>query len=216
MFSIKKLLQLMLITALALHGMVYTAHAEQLDKSVKDWYKSPQNDEGQKKGEEPQSAPGTASSAGLTFWDFLRMIFATIFVVALLYFMLKFINKKNRAYQKANYIENLGGTSLGANRSIQLIKVGGRVLVVGVGENIQLLKEIADENEYSDLLNEHNEKLERLIQPGDFITKLLQRTKNSGSGGNGFSLELRKQLEDMAGSRKKLKDELDSKGRDGE
>ncbi|RFU71298.1 flagellar biosynthetic protein FliO [Peribacillus saganii] len=213
MYSIKKLLLIILVTAVSLHGMGNTAHAAQLDKSVKEWYKSPESDKEEKKGEETPSAPGAASSAGLTFWDFLRMIFATVFVVALLYFMLKFINKKSRAYQKANYIENLGGTSLGANRSIQLIKVGGRVLVVGVGENIQLLKEIADESDYNELIKEHNEKLERLVQPSDFITKLLQKKKHSESGDKGFSFELKKQLEELAGSRKKLKDELDNKGR---
>ena len=64
------------------------------------------------------------NSVGLSFWDFLRMIFAMIFVVALLYFVLRFIGKKTKSYQKANFIENLGGTGLGGNRSVQLVKVG--------------------------------------------------------------------------------------------
>ena len=36
------------------------------------------------------------SSVGLTFWDFVKMIFATVFVVGLLYFVLKFVNKKRQ------------------------------------------------------------------------------------------------------------------------
>ena len=72
------------------------------------------------------------------------MIFATVFVVGLLYFVLKFVNKNGRLFKSTQLIENLGGTALGANRSVQLIKVGNRLLIVGVGENIQLLKEIED------------------------------------------------------------------------
>ena len=69
-----------------------------------------------------------------------------------------FISKKTKSYQKANFIENLGGTNLGSNRSIQLVKVGNRVLIVGVGEDIQLLTEIEDEAERKQLLVEYNQE----------------------------------------------------------
>ena len=45
------------------------------------------------------------------------------------------------------------GTTLGANRSVQLIKIGNQLLIVGVGENIQLLKEIDDEQEYEQIIS---------------------------------------------------------------
>ena len=53
------------------------------------------------------------SSVGLTIWDFVKMIFATVFVVGLLYFVLKFVNKKGRLFKSTQLIENLGGTALG-------------------------------------------------------------------------------------------------------
>ncbi|UTW69215.1 flagellar biosynthetic protein FliO [Anaerobacillus sp. HL2] len=43
------------------------------------------------------------------------------------------------------------------NRSIQIIRVGKRILiVVGVGESIQLLKEIDDENEVDKILEDYD------------------------------------------------------------
>ena len=110
-----------------------------------------------------------SNNVGLSIWDFLRMIFVMIFVVALLYFVLRFIGKKTKSYQKANFIENLGGTNLGGNRSVQLVKVGERVLIVGVGEDIQLLTEIEDEAERKQLLEEYNQKIEQMIQPSDLF-----------------------------------------------
>ena len=58
----------------------------------------------------------------------------------------------------------MGGTGLGGNRSIQLVKVGDRILIVGVGEDIQLLTEIKDEAERNQLLDEYNQKIEQMIQ----------------------------------------------------
>nr|WP_275585062.1 flagellar biosynthetic protein FliO [Peribacillus deserti] len=124
--------------------------------------------------------------------------------------MLRFMNKKNRSFQKANFVENLGGTSLGGNRSIQLVKVGERVLVVGVGDNIQLLKEIAEEEEYKDLLQEHNSKLDGMLQPSDLISKWMQRSKDQDSE-NRFTGQLKKQLEELSKSRKKMIENLDQK-----
>ena len=51
-------------------------------------------------------------------------------------------------------VENLGGNRLGANRSVQLIKVGERLFVVGVGENIQLLKKLKKDKNMSKLFHE--------------------------------------------------------------
>jgi flagellar protein FliO/FliZ len=146
------------------------------------------------------------------------MILATIFVVALLYFMLKFINKKSKTYKSSQLVENLGGTALGNNRSVQLIKVGSRILVVGVGENIQLLKEIDNPEELNLLISDYNEKMQQLLQPSDIVTKVLQRRKNAGQqderNGSQFHSLLSQQLEDITKGRKQLYKEMEKKGSD--
>lgn len=114
-------------------------------------------------------------------------------------------------------MENLGGTGLGANRSVQLVKVGGRILVVGVGENIQLLKEIDDPKEYEQLLKDHNDKIDQMIQPGEFAMKLKNKwLKKSESETASFSAEFKNQLDQMSDSRKRLLNELGRRGRDNE
>ncbi|MED3909372.1 flagellar biosynthetic protein FliO [Peribacillus simplex] len=219
MFLIKKWLQVSLMIAVFFSGAIQV-HAEDFEKTVKDVYKQPDdlkvdNDESiDSKSTKQASNP---DKVGITVWEFLRMIFATIFVVALLYILLKFINKKSKSYQKANSVENLGGTSLGANRSVQLVKVGGRILVIGVGENIQLLKEIDDPKEYEQLLKDHNDKIDQIIQPGGLAMKLKNKwLKKSGSETASFSAEFKNQLDQMSDSRKKLLKELGRKGRDKE
>ncbi|CAM3419146.1 flagella biosynthesis regulatory protein FliZ [Aeromicrobium ponti] len=218
MLNIRKMLALLLLISIVLLGMQPLAHAEQLNNSVKECMENPE--ECGKEGittEDETPVQQEGGTVGLTFWDFFKMILATIFTVGLLYVLLKFINKKSKVYNRSQIVENLGGTALGSNRSIQLIKVGNRILVVGVGENIQLLKEIDDSEEYSQIITEHNDKMEQLIRPSDIVTKVMKRTKQSeGINQNTpkFSALLGQQLDEIKKGRRKLFDEIERKGPD--
>lgn len=87
------------------------------------------------------------SKGGITWVDYVKLIAALFFVVMLLYGLLKFVNSRTKRFQHAKIIHNLGGMSLGANRSIQIVKIAGTFYVVGVGENINLIKEVTDTDE---------------------------------------------------------------------
>ncbi|WP_286182524.1 flagellar biosynthetic protein FliO [Bacillus sp. ISL-55] len=198
----------------ALFSPIGMASAEQLNKSVKDCLKNPDScDDGQAEKTTTNISDDEQSGVGVGFLDFLRMILATAFVAALIYFLLKFINKKSVMYKSSQLVENLGGTSLGANRSVQIVKAGNKLLIVGVGENIQLLKEIDDPEEYSQVIQEYNNKMEQLVQPSDIVTKLLKRAKkDDGNQRSEFSALLKNQLSDMASGRKKMLEEMQKKG----
>ncbi|MFJ7747057.1 flagellar biosynthetic protein FliO [Peribacillus sp. NPDC097295] len=224
MFAFKKWLQVSLVFTLFFCGAMQ-ASAENLDDTVKKFYEpedSKKDKTDKSKGSHSSDSQSTDQTTnpekvGITVWEFLRMILATIFVVALLYIVLRFVGKKGKTYQKANSVENLGGTSLGANRSVQLVKVGGRILVVGVGENIQLLKEIDDPKEYEQLIEDYNDKMDQMIQPRDLMAKLKSKwLKKNETETTSFSSEFKSQLDQMSKSRKKLLNELDRKGRDKE
>ncbi|GLB59337.1 flagellar biosynthetic protein FliO [Cytobacillus sp. NCCP-133] len=217
MLDVRKMIAFLLILLIVLLGMQPRTHAEQLNNSVKECIENSENcgEEGIGKGEDV-TAQEDGSRVGLTFWDFFKMILATIFTVGLLYVLLKFINKKSKVYTRSQIVENIGGTALGGNRSVQLIKVGKRILVVGVGEDIQLLKEIDDSEEYSQLITEHNDKMEQLIRPSDIVTKVMKRTKQPDgdlSGSPKFSAMLGQQLDEIKKGRRELFDELERKGK---
>ncbi len=63
-------------------------------------------------------------------------------MLGILIFVLRFLNKRNQNYQQNSVIRNLGGHSVGAQKSVQLLQIGNQIYVVGVGEDVQLLKEI--------------------------------------------------------------------------
>ncbi|WNB90391.1 flagellar biosynthetic protein FliO [Bacillus sp. NEB1478] len=96
------------------------------------------------------------SESGSTFFMLVKLIFMLGIVLAILFFVLKFIQKKSVSFQDGKNLQSLGGIGVGQNRSIQLIKTGNSVLVVGVGDTITLLKEVSDDAEVKLLMEQHS------------------------------------------------------------
>lgn len=151
-----------------------------------------------------------AAPVGIGFMDVLRMIAALAFVVALLYFLLRFINKKSRSYQENNTVRHLGGTALGGSRSVQVIKIGKRIFVLGVGEDVSLLKEIEDPVECAEMLNRYEEQSEIMIQPMDVVNKMkpnwMGRKKPKDSAD--FKQEFERKIEELKKSREQAIQDL--------
>jgi flagellar protein FliO/FliZ len=216
--NFQKWLMTALIVLFALISTEQSVFAQSLNNSVKDCIQHPEKCQDQKPAAK-QSVKQTndSSQVGVTMWDFVRMIFATAFVVALLYFLLKFINKKSRSFKSTQLVENLGGTVLGANRSVQIVKIADRLFIVGVGENVQLLKEIDDPSERTQILTDYNNKLDQSVHPSELVTKIIDKTKKwqpSNKKGPTFTTLFKAQLDELSKGRKKLFEELEQKGSD--
>lgn len=162
-----------------------------------------------------QSADAVSAS------DVLRLIGATAFVLVLLYALLKWLSRRHSpAFGSKGLIENLGGTSVGANRSVQLIKVGNRLLVIGVGDSIQLLREISNEDEINELLAQHNERLERMASFHPFGSRLREYWTAKAKRGSGpapsFSSLFAEEMSRMADRRNEWLKRLKEKGTAGD
>lgn len=150
-------------------------------------------------------------------FDFINILFALFLVLTLLYVTLRFIKKKNQSFTSTRTMMNLGGTSLGGNRSVQLVKVGDRILVVGVGEDIQLLKEIDSKEEIEQILSGQQNEVQQMLQPTDVISKIVEQIRyfkdEKRSESNDFKSHLTKQLSEISNGRKKILQELEKKGK---
>jgi flagellar protein FliO/FliZ len=209
-----KYIKKVILALIFFHALLVTfpvqAEDGHIDKSVSD---ALGNQEKQVDKEQETDVIETAEPANeLTAGDFIKMIFTTLFVIALIYLLLKFVNKRNRMFNQHRFIENLGGTSLGTNRSIQIVKVGERILVVGVGDTVQLLKEIKDTDEMNEILEQHNASLDSMIQPRDILNRMIQKRKEVKDGDQThFSSMLQKQLSELKQGRKKIVEQLENK-----
>ncbi len=215
MQKIKTLLIIFFILLLSISFISPAVHAEQVN-SVKDCLENPDecgSGEANADGKSQKRSDVENGMAGVGIWDFIKMILATVFVVVLIYFLFKFLNKKNREYQHTALMQNLGGIKVGANRSVQIIKIGDRVFIIGVGENVNLIKELNSEDVQL-LLTKYNDYLENLAGPGDIFSRLLQRKEEMKRKEDKpvFSTVLDEQFEDMNKKRKEVYEEITKKG----
>jgi len=134
------------------------------NKSVSDYWNTDKDSDADKKSDTeeinletdtnaPIADPSSDGKAvGSSVGDYIKVMVALLFVVGLLYGLLKLVNRKNRLYDKNRYMKNMGGLSLGQHKSIQLVIIGESYYLVGVGDDVSLLKEITDPEEIDKLV----------------------------------------------------------------
>ncbi len=176
------------------------------DTTVDEWLnKEPEQSE-QPATHNPVEADERESES-LSF-PIIKMLAALAFIVFLIYSLAKFVNKRTRSYQGNRALETLSGISVGQNRSIQIVKVGDHVLVVGVSDSIQLLKEISDEDEVEKILQQHIEN----SNDEDIISKSKQWLQNrKSSDSQSFTALLDQQLKKMTDKRKEAYNDVEIK-----
>jgi flagellar protein FliO/FliZ len=156
--------------------------------------------------------PETAES-GSTFFMLVKLIFMLGIVLAILFFVLRFIQKKSVSFQDGKNLQSLGGIGVGQNRSVQLIKTGNSVLVVGVGDTVTLLKEITDEDEVKVMLEQRPVQNVGAITD-QWKTKWLNRNDSSKTLGTTnqtakFQNVLNSIMEDRKEQRKQIEKSLE-------
>ena len=167
--------------------------------TVDEWLKDSDGKNEEKNDEttpaEPDSEPeqnntdSAIESNGPLLFDLVKMFFALILVLALIYLLLKFLNKRNKLFQQVRALENLGGISVGQNKSIQIVRIGQRFYLIGVGDNVQMLQEITDDDVITDLLEAEN------AEKGSLTAPFFRRKANNSDQidfKNMFSAELAK------------------------
>ncbi|WP_170287574.1 flagellar biosynthetic protein FliO [Aquibacillus halophilus] len=154
--------------------------------------------------EEEESEEESFGQSTNLFLVLVQLILALAFVLALIYFLLKFVNGKNKMFQKVRTLENLGGIPLGSNKSIQVVRIGERVYVLGVGENVELLSEITDDQTKEDLLA--NDQVTEL-NPSSIISSMWKKKKSEEKDENSpqhFTQLFQNELSKLTEGRKKI------------
>lgn len=225
--KIKFLFTSIFLFLLFIHPLGFDAQAdESTNKSVADSYEEnngqPSKEESEENKEDTtptqqesqdkdtsENGSNPPEIEGNVFILFVQMLFALAVVIILIVFLIRFVGKKSQAYQSSKTVQNLGGVPLGSNKSIQLIKVGGSVLVVGVGESIQLLKEVTEEADLNQINQQPNVEMgtDQNILISRFFNWLKQ-PKWMGQATNkkntDFKNLLEKQLKDVKESQREI------------
>ncbi|MHC0038143.1 flagellar biosynthetic protein FliO [Pseudoneobacillus sp. C159] len=85
----------------------------------------------------------------------MKFLFSFILVIGLLILLLRYLAKRNQALTANGPVLPLGGYPLGNNKSIQVVMIGQTIYIVGVGDDISLIRAIPPGEEYQHLLESY-------------------------------------------------------------
>ncbi|MBU5594970.1 flagellar biosynthetic protein FliO [Amphibacillus sp. MSJ-3] len=149
----KKLLSLIILFFFTINVLVLSAETK--DDSVTDFFNQDQTDSiepgsedqilDQEDGGEDQP-PLLNNQTPNLFGLIVKVVLVLALIIGLIYILLKIFNQTSRFNKQGESLINLGGLSLGSNKSVQMIKVGEQVYLIGVGDNVSILTEITDED----------------------------------------------------------------------
>lgn len=189
-----------------------TSLAAQSNPSIQDCIDKPKLCDDNTKKDKQQEIPALKSSK-LTFFDYVKMIFSFAIVIGLLYLVLNWIKRNGTTFNKNSLVTSLGGTSVGSNKSVQLIKIGNSVYVVGVGENVTLLKEINNPEEIQTI----DEKVEQRNQVDMKVSKLFGKAikierNQFDSPKDSFKNLFQQQIQSIKGKKNSILTRMDEEG----
>ncbi|WP_084268831.1 flagellar biosynthetic protein FliO [Oceanobacillus damuensis] len=145
----------------------------------------------------------TESTGSLAF-ELVKVFFALVLILALIYILIKFLNKRTKLSNHVKALENVGGISVGQNKSIQIVRIGTHLYIVGVGENVQMLQEITDEQVKEDILLS-KEGTSDDFPGGTLLSSLIQKKQgNQDSSDSNFKAMFSKELENLKQNRNKM------------
>lgn len=148
------------------------------------------------------------------------LIFYTLLIVGLIYLLIRFLATKQRAIQTNQLVQVMGGGTVGQQKSVQLVKVGSQVLVVGIGQDVTLLKEIEDEAEKAKLIEAMEEQSVQLKEKPKWLERGLEmirpRTSSDSTPNRSFQALLQQSLDKQKETLQSVKKRMshDEKGRD--
>jgi flagellar protein FliO/FliZ len=141
-----------------------------------------------------------------------QLIFYTLLIIIMIYALIKFLASRQKKLNPNQAIQLVGGTALGNNKSLQLVKVGGKIYLLGVADQITLIKEFASEDEL-DLSGGNQGKSALFASSLLGLTKKQSDSQSKGQFEQLFTQSLDKQKE----KQNQLRSELfqnDEEGRD--
>lgn len=183
------------------------APAVQAAANVEDWLKENNNQQEEKEDtttpidEENTSMEGSDEGSASLFIVIVKMIFALLLVLGLIYVLLQFLKKKNKLFLKSNTLENIGGITVGSNKSMQIIRIGSRFFVIGVGENVDILHEITDQEVVQGLLEKDDEQN---LPTKHFLSSIMPGKSTGQKVERNFKQLFSRELRNLKQNRKKI------------
>lgn len=152
-----------------------------------------------------EKAETSSKNTGSIVINLFKIFFALVLVLILIYLLLALIKRKSKISVHSHALENLGGISVGQQKSIQIIRIGDKVYAIGIGNDVTMLDEITDEA----VIRQLEENATGDAQPFSiiqnlFMKKATSRKQDEDSAHHSFQSNLEDELQKLKSNREQL------------
>ncbi|WP_134700386.1 flagellar biosynthetic protein FliO [Ammoniphilus sp. YIM 78166] len=130
----------------------------------------------------------------------IKVVFFLIIIGVLIYLLIRFLSNQSRQSLGGLPLRIVGGVALGQNRSLQVVQIGRKLYVVGVGQDVRMLTEIEDQVEIETWLTKETETPKMI--------DLLMRWKKQKSEEQSFQYIFEDQLSQLKENRSRAEQVL--------
>lgn len=163
--------------------------------------------------EEIENAPIKEKSlAGII----VQLILYTLLIVAMIYGLIKFLAARQKNLQPNQAVKLMGGTPLGNNKSLQVVKIGGHMYLLGVGDEVTLIKEFSDGAEINNIEKDFEQQQPALSKSLFDLTKKKVVAYSKKSQQNGFDQLFKQSLNKQKAQQQALENEFEKETQDKE
>ncbi|MFF2888086.1 flagellar biosynthetic protein FliO [Paenibacillus sp. NPDC057967] len=120
------------------------------------------------------------TSPGELLGNMVWVMVALAIVITLIILVIKWLSRRNQLWGANRSMRSLGGIALGQNSSIQVVEIGGRVYIVGVGQQITLIDKFLDAEEAAELIASLDNQSNTAWSPKD-LTNMVKQWRNRHS-----------------------------------
>lgn len=117
------------------------------------------------------------TSPGELLGNMVWVMVALAIVITLIILVIKWLSRRNQLWGANRSMRSLGGIALGQNSSVQVVEIGGRVYIVGVGQQITLLDKLADPDDAAELIAALENQTNSAWSPKD-LTDMVKQWRN--------------------------------------
>lgn len=143
---------------------------------------------------------------GSLFFEIVKVVFALLLVLALIYIFLYFLKRRNKLGTRIKSLENIGGVSVGQNKSVQLLRLGDHLYLIGVGEDVTLLQKIEEKSLIEEIMRERDEN-KADFTTGPLLSSILQKKdENKREKPDNFKSLFNQELNSLKKNRKNIID----------
>lgn len=137
---------------------------------------------------------------------FFQLVISLALVLGLIYLFFWLLKKKNKLTGSKLY-NHLGGIPLGQNKSVQIIEIGNKIYVLGIGEDIRTISILEDQEEIETIKKSLYEQGNVNFDFNSWIKNKLSKHKEFNSKSR-FELELTEKIDQLKNKRTQSMHEL--------